>query len=81
MTQLEFFRDNLHLRRIDPAANMARFYRMVVQPDLVGGATLIREWGRIGSPGRVVTEHYRDEGLAVDALTDLARIKARRGYC
>lgn len=80
MIQLELFHDSLHLRRIDPAANMARFYQMVVQRDLFGGATLIREWGRIGSPGRVVSQHFPDEGLAVDALADLARAKARRGY-
>lgn len=80
MTQLEMFPDSLHLRRIDPAANMARFYQMVVQRDLFGGATLTREWGRIGSPGTVRANHYPDEGQAVDALAHLAKAKVRRGY-
>ncbi len=39
------------LRRVDPARNMARFYRMQMQPTLFGGVTLIREWGRIGQAG------------------------------
>ena len=37
----------LTLHRIDPAKDMARFYRLDVQPDLLGGWTFIREWGRI----------------------------------
>ena len=39
------------LRRIDAAQNMARFYLLDVQPDLFGGWSLIREWGRIGRAG------------------------------
>lgn len=42
------------LRRIDAAQNMARFYRLDVQPDLFGGWSFIREWGRIGRPGTVL---------------------------
>lgn len=80
MTQLEMFPSNLYLRRIDSAANMARFYQMVVQRDLFGGATLTREWGRIGSPGTVREDHYPDEWQAVDALALLAQTKIRKGY-
>jgi hypothetical protein len=42
----------MHLRRIDPDRNMARFYSMSVQPNLFGEWLLFRVWGRIGSPGR-----------------------------
>ena len=70
----------MKLRRIDPAQNMRRFYLMQVQPDLFGGASLIREWGRIGSRGRVLVEHHADEGAAVTALMAMARTKGRRGY-
>jgi hypothetical protein len=34
----------LHLRRIDPARNMHRFYPLDVQPDLFGGVLLVKEW-------------------------------------
>jgi predicted DNA-binding WGR domain protein len=74
MIQLEMFSDQLHLCRIDPAANMARFYQMVVQRDLFGGATLTREWGRIGSPGTIKEDHFPDEGQAIDALAELAKV-------
>ena len=78
--QLEIFPDLMHLRREDPARNMRRFYRMVVQRDLFGGVALIREWGRIGSPGQLRIDHHRDEGQAVDALADLMAAKQKRGY-
>lgn len=41
--QLEVFPRDLDLKRIDPACNMKRFYRMTVQHDLFGGSLLIRE--------------------------------------
>jgi len=73
--QLEVFPDRMHLRREDPSKNLRRFYLMTVQRDLFGGASLVREWGRIGSPGQVRIEHHRDEGQAVNALSDLLAAK------
>ena len=78
--QLEVFPDRLHLRRVDGARRMHRFYEMAVQRDLLGGAVLICEWGRIGAPGKVRRMPHRDEGAAINALMDLAQAKARRGY-
>lgn len=78
--QLEVFPTDLHLRRIDPACNMRRFYRMSVQPDLFGGACLVREWGRIGFRGQMLIEQHDDEGKAVTALMKLAAVKRKRGY-
>lgn len=53
---------------------MRRFYLLTVQRDLFGGATLVREWGRIRK------QQYADEGLALDALANAAKSKRRRGY-
>ena len=78
--QLEIFPDRLHLRRIDPKSRMHRFYEVSVERDLFGGAALVCEWGRIGSPGKVRRTLHRDEGQALDALTNLAHTKIRRGY-
>jgi predicted DNA-binding WGR domain protein len=79
-TQLEVFPTELHLRRIDPARNMRRFYRMTIQPDLFGSASLIRTWGRIGTRGRQMIVTHPDEGRAISALLALAAEKRRRGY-
>ena len=45
------------MHQVDPARRKYRYYRMVMQRDLFGGASLIREWGYIGQPGRVKTLH------------------------
>jgi predicted DNA-binding WGR domain protein len=37
----------------EPEKNLARFYRLDVQPDLFGWWRFIREWDRIGRPGQV----------------------------
>jgi predicted DNA-binding WGR domain protein len=68
----------VHLRRIDPARNMRRFYRLDVQPDLFGGGLLVKEWGRIGVHGRMVAESCDTEAAA--ALQRQADRKRRRGY-
>lgn len=78
--QLDLFPTALQLCRIDPEQKMQRFYRMCLQPDLFGGCTLIREWGRIGSGGRVRCDAFDSEGQAVSALMALSSAKARRGY-
>ena len=68
------------LVKCNPAANQARFYRMAVWPDLFGGYSLAREYGRIGQPGRLRLDPYPDEPQAVNALHKLLRRKTRRGY-
>jgi predicted DNA-binding WGR domain protein len=78
--QLDIFPHQTRLHREDSSQKMRSFYRMVVQRDLFGGASLIQEWGRIGRPGRVRIDHHPDEGRAVTALMTLAAEKRRRGY-
>jgi len=79
-TQLDLFPTALQLCRIDAEQNMQRFYRLCLQPDLFGGCTLIREWGRIGSGGRVRHDVFASEGQAVSALVAMSAAKTRRGY-
>ena len=68
------------LRRIDPAKNMARFYAMEVQRDLFGAIMLMRQWGRLGTGGRIAGEPYASVALAKNALERQAARKRRRGY-
>jgi predicted DNA-binding WGR domain protein len=68
------------LHRIDPRHNMARFYRLDVQPELFGGWTLTREWGRIGRSGTVKALRCPSEVEALVALERHRRAKERRGY-
>ena len=68
------------LRLIDPERNKWRFYSLDVQPDLFGQACLIREWGRIGRAGKVLTRAYPTVTEAETALGRLRRRKEKRGY-
>ena len=70
----------IHLHRIDPTRNMARFYAMAVQPTLFGEWSLQREWGRIGSAGRLVSTGYSSESDAAAAMARVLKAKQRHGY-
>ena len=45
-----------------------------------GRALLARQWGRIGTQGRVRLDPHPDAGAAINALARLAHAKRRRGY-
>jgi predicted DNA-binding WGR domain protein len=70
----------LVLDRRDPDANMARFYVLSIEASLFGDATLIREWGRIGTAGQRKIELHESEDSAKEALEMWLRRKQRRGY-
>jgi len=69
-----------HLHRIDPDANMARFYCIDLAPTLFGEVTVLRRWGRIGTCGRTSIETWPSEGEAETAASRTLRKKSRRGY-
>jgi predicted DNA-binding WGR domain protein len=69
------------LYRIDAPKRMHRFYRLDVQPDLFGAWCLMREWGRIGSPGQTRSAPFPALADAEAALDKQRRAKERKGYC
>ncbi|NJO36368.1 MAG: WGR domain-containing protein [Rhizobiales bacterium] len=78
--QLSLFPNHVRLIHSIPKANRHRFYLLRTLPTLFGDWVLLREWGRIGSPGRVRRDRHPSEGDAVSALVKIARQKHRRGY-
>ena len=80
MQQLEMFPEDIRIERVDAEANMYRFYRLRLMPDLFGGVSLLREWGRIGTQARHRIELFEDAGRATDAMAVLYRAKQKRGY-
>ena len=72
--------NRFHLVRIDPESNTRRFYAARVQATLFGTFALVREWGRIGSPGHVQIEEHISQEEAEAALTKLRQMKEKRGY-
>ncbi len=57
-----------------------RFYHLILQQDLLGGWTLVREWGYQGYAGRVRREHHDTLEAAQAALIRARDDQLRRGY-
>ena len=70
----------ISLQKHCPELGQFRFYAISVQPNLFGSYSLIREWGRIGSRGRVRIDVYQAEADAVTCMQRKLREKKRRGY-
>lgn len=68
------------LNRIDPARNMARYYRVAIEPTLFGWSSVVRDWGRIGRSARRRLDLYDDDDEAVATAEKLLQGKLRRGY-
>ena len=80
MQQFDLFPEDIRIERVDPDTNMYRFYRLRILPDLFGGISLLREWGRIGTQGRHKIELFTDVDQATAAMLTVYRAKQKRGY-
>ena len=70
----------LRLERRNQEHRMARFYTMHLAPALFGGWDLVREWGRIGSPGTLRITPFGTLEDSERALRRLEKQKRKRGY-
>ena len=70
----------LRLERRDRERRMARFYAMHLAPTLFGGWDLVREWGRIGSPGTLRIDPFETLKESERVLRRLEKQKPKRGY-
>ena len=70
----------IYLSRRQPDLNVSRFYALHLQFDLFGPVSVVKEWGRIGSPGTVRHELYDDEGAAMASMQKRTDGKIKRGY-
>lgn len=57
-----------------------RFYHLFLQEDLLGGWTLVREWGFQGAAGTVRREHFNNRDNALLALITSRDAQIKRGY-
>ena len=68
------------LRPRDPRQRKFRFHALMIHPDLLAGWSLQRDWGRIGSPGRVAITAFPDRDHALVEAERYAARKRRKGY-
>ena len=64
-----------------PDGNEApRFVQLQLQPDLLGGWTLLRETGQIGGRSSLRREQFPDQSSAVAALESARDVQLKRGF-
>lgn len=57
-----------------------RFVQLMLQPDLLGGWTLVRETGQIGGRSTVRREQFLDRDAAFQALEQARDTQLKRGF-
>lgn len=68
------------LERVDKSKNMFRFYRVETQPNLFGDHSVVVQWGRIGSQGRVRVNASGSQPFVEKIAARLVNLKIKRGY-
>lgn len=69
-----------YLVRHDYSQNMHRFYRITIAPGIFDDWSLVREWGRIGSPGTLKKEWYESPEEARSSGLKIQKSKEKKGY-
>jgi predicted DNA-binding WGR domain protein len=70
----------IYLQSQPTESGIVRFVHLVLQEDLMGGWTLIRESGRQGSPGTVKRENFANQEQALGAMIKWRDKNINRGY-
>ncbi len=71
---------HIYLVKHDSEKNMHRFYQMFVIPGLFNDWSLVKEWGRVGSPGMVRNEWFTTEQEAELISQKITGKKIKKGY-
>lgn len=71
---------HIYMERHNPDKNLHRFYQLFVTPGLLGDWSLVREWGRVGSPGTIRKDWFDTEEEALFAGQKLRDAKQKQGY-
>ena len=70
----------IYMQTLYSAEQPLRFYHLHLQPDLLGGWTLIRESGLQGRRGQVKKEYFESRSEAERSLIDRRDVQIKRGY-
>lgn len=72
--------NRIYLEYHQDADNKHRFYQMFIVPTLFDDWPLVREWGRIGSPGTIKKDWFASEKEASEAREKIRQVKVKKGY-
>lgn len=65
---------------IEPEANTFRYCRLQLLPNLFGGTSLIRHWGRIAARGQQSIGLFDSAEQATEAFVRVYEVKLKRDY-
>jgi predicted DNA-binding WGR domain protein len=68
------------MQTMGDSENAPRYYQLILQEELLGGWSLICEWGAQGTRGRHKRENFSDRGEAEQALLTYRDTQLQRGY-
>ena len=74
------FNAHLMLVHTNTRTHRRRFYWIAWQPTLPGEWALVRQWGRMGSPGRIKVSYPASREAAAGKIRRLLRTRLRHGY-
>ena len=57
-----------------------RFYQLILQEDLLGGWSVVRQWGRMGSRGAFRKNHFESLESAQEALMSYRDHQLKKGF-
>lgn len=57
-----------------------RFVQLMLEPDLLGGWSLVRETGQIGGRSTLRREQYLDQASAMAALEHARDLQLKKGF-
>ena len=64
-----------------PAADAPqRYYELILQKDLLGGWSVVRQYGRMGARGTLKKEHFGEREAAQNALMGYRDRQIKRGF-
>lgn len=70
----------LYMQTPGTAERPPRFYHLLLQQDLLGDWSLIRETGYQGAKGRIQRDHFKTRDSGEQALLKHRDAQLRRGY-
>lgn len=70
----------LFLQQRPGAGEAPRYVQLVLQQDLLGGWTLLRESGQLGGRSQLKKEQYLDRDAAIEAFEKARDQQLKRGF-
>jgi len=70
----------IYLQTPANAERPPRYYHLFLQEDLLGGWSLVRQWGYQGAAGTLQREYYRERDAAIEAMMRHRDAQIKRGY-